>query len=163
MNVVKITRSYVKIRYASDDQGTDFSDTPSNSRKYMGFKVVDNPSVVLTVSDFTGLWQRYIGDIELDTWYAISDGTQASYTLSTVNGCQQKIDVTSNVNATITLTAPTLSSAIPTFIIEITKTAATSIQVGSTVILDTSKVGVYQVCWCWNGSTTKRYLPVELF
>lgn len=162
-SIFNLSRSTLAVRYASDTSGTNFSADKDNSRKYIGIKVIDDPNKVLVASDFTGLWQRYVGDIEFDSWYSISDGSQASYTLSTDNGCQQKINVSSNSNGTITLTAPTLSSLYPTFLLEITKTGTTNIQVGSTVVLDTSKVGVYNLCWCWNGTTTKRFLPVELF
>lgn len=161
--MITITNSFFVIRYASDDSGTDFSSTPSNTRKYIGVKVTNNPDAVFTADDYVGLWQRYVGDIEFDSWYSISDGNQSSYSLSATNGCQQKINVSSNSNGTITLTAPTLSSLYPTFLLEITKTGTTNIQVDSTVVLDTSKVGVYNLCWCWNGTTTKRFLPVELF
>lgn len=162
-SVINIARALPAIRFASDSSGTNFSATSANTRKWIGIILIDDPNQVLTAADFTGKWQKYVGDIELDTWFSIADGTLASYTLEVANGCQQKLDVSSNANGTVTLTAPVLSADLPTFVLEITKTAATNIQVGATVILDTSKVGIYQVCWSWNGVTTKRYLPVELF
>ena len=53
--------SYVHIAYASDNQGTDISLTPSSTLKYRAEIV--NTSPTATTDDFTGAtWVKYIGD-----------------------------------------------------------------------------------------------------
>lgn len=54
--------AYVYIAYASDDQGTDFSLTPSETLDYIAIKSTTEPIASPQASDFTGLWQKYKGD-----------------------------------------------------------------------------------------------------
>ena len=54
--------AYLYIRYASDDQGTDFSATPAISRKYIGVKTTDEAIETPSAADFTGLWVKFLGD-----------------------------------------------------------------------------------------------------
>lgn len=54
---------YTYVRYASDTSGTDFSATPSITRKYVGYLITTtdyagNPGSIL----FNGLWVKFIGE-----------------------------------------------------------------------------------------------------
>lgn len=53
---------YCYIRYASNSDGADFSDTPSDSLKYRG-EIHSNTEISdVTVDLFAGKWVKYIGD-----------------------------------------------------------------------------------------------------
>lgn len=54
--------AYVYVRYASDNTGADFSETPSATRKYIAVKQTTTPIAAPAPSDFAGLWQKYLGD-----------------------------------------------------------------------------------------------------
>ena len=53
--------AYVYVRYASDNQGTGFSATPSDSLPYIGVLATDTAIANPSASDFDGLWSLYIG------------------------------------------------------------------------------------------------------
>ena len=67
--------AYVYVRYASDDQGTDFSDAPAITRKYIAIKTTTEPIAEPAASDFTGLWMKFLGDDGTGT----GDMTKAVY------------------------------------------------------------------------------------
>lgn len=54
--------AYVYVRYASDNAGTGFSATPSASLKYIAVLTSTVEITSPVVSDFTGLWVKYIGE-----------------------------------------------------------------------------------------------------
>lgn len=53
--------AYNAVVFASDTNGTGFSTTPSPSLPYVAFKTATAP-IPLTLSSFTGLWVKFIGD-----------------------------------------------------------------------------------------------------
>lgn len=53
---------YLYVAYASNSSGADFSLTPSTNLKYVAIKNSDTEIQSPSASDFTGLWQQYIGD-----------------------------------------------------------------------------------------------------
>ena len=58
-----VTSYYFYIRYASDTAGSNFSATPAQSRKYVGYLVTLQISLIIHHPHmFTGLWMKYIGD-----------------------------------------------------------------------------------------------------
>lgn len=57
-----ITSGYLYVAYASDNSGSDFSLTPDPALTYVAFRVSATEIETPTAGDFTGLWQKYIGD-----------------------------------------------------------------------------------------------------
>ena len=53
--------AFVYIRYASDNQGTGFSATPSDSLTYIGVLATTTAIATPQASDFTGLWVKFQG------------------------------------------------------------------------------------------------------
>ena len=54
--------AYVYIAYASDDSGTDFTNTFNSSLDYIAIKSTDEDLGTPEASDFTGLWKNYKGE-----------------------------------------------------------------------------------------------------
>lgn len=54
--------AYLYIAYASDNIGTDFSLSPGSTLKYIAALSTDTEIITPEASNFTGLWQKYIGD-----------------------------------------------------------------------------------------------------
>ncbi len=57
------TSAYIYVAYAADNTGTDFSTTPSNTRKYRAELHTATRIGTLTLSDFSDCeWVKYLGD-----------------------------------------------------------------------------------------------------
>lgn len=54
--------SYLYVAYANDSIGTGFSLTPSNLLKWRQEIILHQPATSLTISDFPGVWVKYLGD-----------------------------------------------------------------------------------------------------
>lgn len=54
-------RSNLFVRFAADEHGTDFSDKPSQNRRYMGILATGHRLNLPIKEDFDGLWQEYVG------------------------------------------------------------------------------------------------------
>ena len=54
--------SYTYIAYASDDSGTDFTNTFNSALDYIAIKTTTSPIASPQASDFTGLWKNYKGE-----------------------------------------------------------------------------------------------------
>lgn len=56
------TSNYCYVRYASNDSGAGFSETPSDSLKYRA-EIHSNTEIINVTADlFAGMWVKYIGD-----------------------------------------------------------------------------------------------------
>lgn len=53
--------SYTHIMYAEDDQGTNMSTSPDDSRPYVAILITDS-STTPSASQFAGLWTKYLGE-----------------------------------------------------------------------------------------------------
>ena len=92
------------------------------------------------------------------TWKTVST-TSGSYAVVIGNGLQQKVTLTGN----ITLTPPVLNSTYYSLILQITKTSNQTVSINSTTILDSSKVGTFQIKWFYDGTNTYRYEPIQVY
>lgn len=88
-------------------------------------------------------------------WHQLSGSS--TITLDRADGELQKVTLTQNC----TLTAPTLSAANPTLLLQVTSSSAVTVTVGETNIV-TDHTGTFQVGWYWDGETTRRYPVVEV-
>lgn len=82
------TSAYVYVAYASDDQGTGWSLTPSDSLPYRAEihpdEEIENP----TASDFEdAVWVKYLGDDFSDTSYLTFDSVSASNLVTLTSDC----------------------------------------------------------------------------
>lgn len=91
----------------------------------------------------------------LPEWHQLSGGS--AITLDRADGELQKVTLTQNC----TLTAPTLSAANPTLLLQVTSSSAVTVTVGETNIV-TDHTGTFQVGWYWDGEATRRYPAVEV-
>lgn len=91
----------------------------------------------------------------LPEWHQLSDSSEI--TLDRANGELQKVTLTQNC----TLTAPTLSAANPTLLLQVTSSSAVTVTIGETDIV-TAHTGTFQVGWFYDGETTRRYPLVEV-
>ena len=92
------------------------------------------------------------------TWKTVST-TSGSYAVVIGNGLQQKVTLTGN----ITLTPPVLNSTYYSLILQITKTSNQTVSINSTTVLDSSKVGTFQIKWFYDGTNTYRYEPIQVY
>ena len=92
------------------------------------------------------------------TWKTVST-TSGSYAVVIGNGLQQKVTLTGN----ITLTPPLLNSTYYSLILQITKTSNQTVSINSTTVLDSSKVGTFQIKWFYDGTNTYRYEPIQVY
>lgn len=91
----------------------------------------------------------------LPEWRQLSGSS--AITLDRGNGELQKVTLTQNC----TLTAPILSAANPTLLLQVTSSSAVTVTVGETNIV-TDHTGTFQVGWFYDGETTRRYPVVEV-
>ena len=91
----------------------------------------------------------------LPEWHQLSGSS--TITLDRANGELQKVTLTQNC----TLTAPTLSAANPTLLLQVTSSSTVTVTVGETNIV-TDHTGTFQVGWFYDGETTRRYPAVEV-
>ena len=105
-----------------------------------------------------GCFKRRINRILSKTWKTVST-TSGSYAVVIGNGLQQKVTLTGN----ITLTPPVLNSTYYSLILQITKTSNQTVSINSTTVLDSSKVGTFQIKWFYDGTNTYRYEPIQVY
>lgn len=91
----------------------------------------------------------------LPEWHQLSGSS--TITLDRADGELQKVTLTQNC----TLTAPTLSAANPTLLLQVTSSSAVTVTVGETNIV-TDHTGTFQVGWFYDGEATRRYPAVEV-
>lgn len=78
--------SYTYVAWASDSSGTDFSLTPSNTRKYRAEIHPTTPIASPVASDFAGKWVKALGD-DGDNAFVIDDALSSS----SENAVQNKV------------------------------------------------------------------------
>ena len=139
-----------RLQYLGDDElsGWTGSTIPVQVEAYSKVEVIGewgkiNKSELAMKSDVLPEWHQLSGS--------------STITLDRANGELQKVTLTQNC----TLTAPTLSAANPTLLLQVTSSSAVTVTVGETNIV-TDHTGTFQVGWFYDGETTRRYPAVEV-